>query len=68
VKIHKFKVGQMVRFGGMGRALSGPLDYKITSRMPENERGPQYRIKGSSEAYERSVAEVEISGIESFDD
>ncbi|MDE0809730.1 MAG: hypothetical protein OSB69_10445 [Alphaproteobacteria bacterium] len=62
MKAHKFKVGQLVSFGSMGRNQSGPLNFKIIARMPENERGPQYRIKGTSEPFERTVNEVEISG------
>jgi hypothetical protein len=67
VKAHKFKVGQLVGFGGMARGHFRPLDFKIIARMPENERGPQYRIKGTSEPYERTVNEAEISGLTNSD-
>lgn len=59
---HKFKVGQSVGFGGGGHGGTGIPDFKITALIPENERGPQYRIKGRSEPFERTVNEVEISG------
>jgi hypothetical protein len=67
VKVHKYKVGQLVGYGGMGRHHAGPLNYKIVARVPENARGPQYRIKGNSEPYERTVNEMEISVLDPTD-
>jgi hypothetical protein len=67
VKAQKFKVGQLVGFGGLGRNHLGPSNFKILARMPENDRGPQYRIKGSSEPYERTVNESEIFGFDPLD-
>lgn len=63
MKAHKFKVGQMVGFGGGDRPGFDISRFTITARMPENERGPQYRIKGRSEPFERTVNEAEISGL-----
>ena len=60
---HKFKVGQSVFFK---RSRSSPQAasgrYKIVRLMPPQTDGQnQYRIKGSTEAYERIAAESELT-------
>jgi hypothetical protein len=67
VKAHKFKVGQLVGFGVAGGKRSSPLSFKILAQVPSNERGPQYRIKGSSEAFERTANETELYGLNPSD-
>lgn len=56
---HHFAVGQRVRLkGGFGRPSDAAGIYRITARLPLQDRSPQYRIRGDGELHER-VAQQE---------
>jgi hypothetical protein len=57
----KFSVGQAVEYTPIGQ--KNPGLYKITRRMPKEERAIdlKYRIKSEAEAYERNVLECQLS-------
>jgi len=59
---HKFKVGQTVDFSpGRGSMSSGSRMYKIVKLMPPEDGQFLYRIKGSSEPFERVARETDLS-------
>jgi hypothetical protein len=58
---HKYKVGQLIGFGGTGGGHPSRMNFKILAQIPANEKGPQYRIKGTSEPFERVANESELS-------
>jgi hypothetical protein len=60
VRIHKFKIGQMVDLiqSTFRSAASG--HYEIVSLRPSEGGDPQYRIKSKSELLERVVSESEL--------
>jgi hypothetical protein len=59
---HKYKVGQLVDYAP-GRlslpASDGP--YKIIRLLPAEDGQPHYRIKSTSETFERAARESELS-------
>jgi hypothetical protein len=58
---HRYNAGQMVHFGGgfpYRNAVAG--DYEVICRLPSRDGEFQYRIKSSSEPYERVVRESEL--------
>ena len=57
----KFSVGQAVEYTPIGEKKPGL--YKITRRMPKEERAIdlKYRIKSQAEVYERNVLECQLS-------
>lgn len=59
---HKFKVGQTVIYtpGRMSMTASG-AGYKVVRLMPAAEGQNQYRIKSSSENFERVAKEGDLS-------
>lgn len=59
---HKFKVGQTVDFSP-GRSTMASMSrlYKIVMLLPPAEGDFQYRIKGTSEPFERIARERDLS-------
>lgn len=52
--VHKFKVGQIVRFKpGLREAIIPDQDYRIVANLPVRDDSPQYRIRNSGERHER---------------
>ena len=61
MSVHKFKIGQMVEFQPLRSGLPpSSRDYKIIRLQPPEEGNPLYRIKSSSEAFERIAKETEL--------
>lgn len=59
---HKFKVGQTVDFSpSRGTMASMSRLYKIVKLLPPEEGQFLYRIKGSSEPFERIAGERDLS-------
>ncbi|MFN3745817.1 MAG: hypothetical protein ACK4TL_14030 [Hyphomicrobiaceae bacterium] len=59
---HKFKVGQTVDFSpGRGTMYASSRLYKIIRLMPPEDGQFLYRIKASSEAFERVAKESDLS-------
>jgi hypothetical protein len=60
---HKFKIGQTVNYRPKNRMLSTARGtYKVTGFMPAlNRQQPEYRIRHSSEEFERVAFENELS-------
>jgi hypothetical protein len=55
---HKFKIGQLVRYGPPGERK---IVYTILQRLPsESGSEPRYRIKTAGEPHARVVAEAEL--------
>jgi|LNFM01.1.fsa_nt_gb hypothetical protein len=62
LSVHKFKVGQTVDFSpGRGALSSGSRLYKIVKLLPSEGGQLLYRIKGSSEPFERVAREMDLS-------
>jgi hypothetical protein len=62
LSVHKFKVGQTVDFSpGRGTLSSGSRLYKIVKLLPSEGGQLLYRIKGSSEPFERVAREMDLS-------
>jgi hypothetical protein len=62
LSVHKFKVGQTVDFSpGRGTMSSGSRLYKIVKLLPSEGGQLLYRIKGSSEPFERVAREMDLS-------
>jgi len=60
--VHRFKVGQTVDFSpGRGTMASMSRLYKIIKLLPPENGQFQYRIKGSSEPFERIASERDLS-------
>ena len=60
--VHKFKVGQTVDFSpGRGTMASMSRLYKIVMLLPAEDGHFLYRIKGSSEPFERIASERDLS-------
>lgn len=59
--VHKFKVGQTVDFSPRRGTVSGAGRYKIVKLMPPEDGQFLYRIKGSSEPFERVAREPDLS-------
>jgi hypothetical protein len=60
--VHKFKVGQTVDFSPRwGTMASMSRLYKIVMLLPPAEGHFQYRVKGSSEPFERVASERDLS-------
>jgi hypothetical protein len=60
---HRFSIGQGVTLehsGPPNNALRG-AGYKIVRLLPDAGQGPQYRIKGTHEAYERIALEQNLT-------
>ena len=59
---HKFKVGQSVLYtsGPYGRNATGGV-FKVTQLLPSEGDDCQYRIKSSSEAFERVAKESQLA-------
>jgi hypothetical protein len=57
---HKFKVGQRVGLLPRQMRMPGSGDYKIITLMPPTEGENQYRVKGTSEPFERVVKESDL--------
>ena len=59
--VHKFKVGQTVRFipGAHERSWGGL--YRVEARLPDERGDLQYRIKSIKDAHQRVVRESQIS-------
>ena len=60
---HKFKLGQTVFLQPtIANRIAGRGPYEVTKRLPVQSDGQiQYRIKNSSEPYERVANEIELS-------
>jgi hypothetical protein len=59
---HKFKIGDIVEYRPANRAQRGADGvYAITGLMPGQEGQPEYRIRHSSEEFERVALENELS-------
>jgi hypothetical protein len=60
--LHKYKVGQSVRYNsGAVRRLGANSSYKIVRLLPSEGDQQQYRIKSASEAHERIAKENELN-------
>ena len=60
--VHKFKVGQTVDFSpGRGTMASMSRLYKIVKLLPAEDGQFLYRTKGSSEPFERTAGERDLS-------
>ena len=61
--LHKFKIGQIVNYHPKNRMLSAARGtYKVTGLMPALDgQQPEYRIRHSSEEFERVAFENELS-------
>jgi hypothetical protein len=58
---HRFKRGEVVHYSPARRTLSAPRGaYSVTGILPENDGHPEYRIKHSSEDFERIAQEGEL--------
>lgn len=59
--MHKFKVGQSVHFnpGRVGVPASS-RDYKVIRQLPAEDNELMYRIKSTSEAFERVAREGQL--------
>ncbi len=58
---HRFRIGQkvqLVRYAPQVNAASGP--YEVTRQLPIDDGECRYRIKSSSEQYERVVKESDL--------
>jgi hypothetical protein len=58
---HIFQVGQMVAYRKASGPYAPPGTYIVTAHLPESDGEPQYRIKHSSEGYERHAQESDLS-------
>ena len=59
---HKFKIGQVVRYSPRRSvALSASREYKVVQQLPPTEGDNQYRIKSTSETFERMARESDLS-------
>lgn len=60
---HKFKVGQSLFLTQMrSNSTSTSAQYKVVRLMPPQQDGQnQYRIRGTSEAFERIAKEADLS-------
>ncbi|WP_146618670.1 hypothetical protein [Rhodoplanes elegans] len=59
--LHKYQLGQRVRLVRTSRfsaTANGP--YEVTRQLPLEDSGFRYRVKSSSEQYERVVGEEEL--------
>jgi hypothetical protein len=62
LEVHKFKIGQTVHFSpGRGTMASGSRLYKIVRQLPPEGGQFLYRIKGTSETFERVAGERDLS-------
>ena len=60
----KFRLGQTVNYRPASRAQGAARGtYAVTGLLPENDGQFEYRIKNSSEAYERVALESELSAV-----
>lgn len=61
MSVHKFKIGQLVDFSPSRSGMpTASRDYKIVRLSPTEGGSPMYRIKSSSEAFERVAKEGEL--------
>lgn len=59
---HKFKVGQTVEFAPSRRSMpAAGGEYKVVRLMPADGGVNSYRVKCSTEAYERTARETELT-------
>lgn len=59
---HRFKVGQTVSLAsGFGYSQNAQALFKIVALLPSNGSYYQYRIRNSSELFERVAAENELN-------
>ncbi len=58
--IHKFHVGQRVRFSGSVSHHAAAGSYEVTGRLPPRDNGNQYRIKSAHEPHQRVVNEDDL--------
>ena len=62
--VHKFKVGQSVRFSPKKMTMpAGPQVYTIVRVLPVEGGEHQYRIKSVYEAFERIAQESELAAL-----
>ncbi len=62
VGIHKYKVGQSVRYApGRSVMVASSREYKIVKLLPADSGENQYRIKGVAETFERMARESDLS-------
>ncbi|MGE0700193.1 MAG: hypothetical protein AB7O57_13940 [Hyphomicrobiaceae bacterium] len=60
--IHKYKIGQLVRFSPGRTSMSATArEYKITALLPPENGQNQYRIKAVSETFERVAQEHDLA-------
>lgn len=59
--MHKFAVGDLVHYKPMLRAMASPGLYGIVLLLPDDGSAPQYRIRSTTEAFERVVREFELA-------
>jgi hypothetical protein len=62
IRMHKFRIGQIVQLrpDRLADAPRGP--YEITKRLPHNGHEYEYRIKSQREEHERTAGESQLSG------
>jgi hypothetical protein len=59
--VHKFKVGQTVRFKpNLREAIIPDQDYRIVANLPVRDDSPQYRIRNSGERHERVTTQEQL--------
>jgi hypothetical protein len=59
--LHKFHVGQKVRYGStFARAHAIAGDYEVVGQMPARDGDNQYRIKRIDDPHQRVVSEAEL--------
>ena len=64
MSIHRFAIGQKVRFvTGTGMRPGGGDVYEITGTLPPRDNLPQYRIRNEEERHERVTTEDRLEGM-----
>jgi hypothetical protein len=64
MSVHKFHVGDLVRFAGTGRdPLRATGVFEVLRQLPPETGDPQYRLKGEGEPYERMARESQLDPV-----
>jgi hypothetical protein len=64
MSVHKFDVGDLVRFAGSGRdPLRANGVFEVLRQLPPEVGDPQYRLKGEGEPYERMARESQLARV-----
>jgi hypothetical protein len=65
---HRFAVGQTVRLRStFGLSPRTAEVYRITGRLPEKDRSPQYRVRSDQERHERVLTEDDLEAMPILD-